>query len=323
MFCTICRPIRLLAVLACLTWVPSLAQAAEPPIRMEVGFPPGGTTDVMARLVARELAAKLGRDIVVENRAGASGNIAAASVAQSAPNGNTLLFAPSSHAVNASIYPNLGFDTTRAFSAIGMVATTPYVLVVNPTLPADSVKTLVDYLKQHPAKVAFASASPGTGQHLAGELFKKSAQVDILHVPYKGSSAALPDLVAGRTGMMFDNIAVMLPHIKSGKVNAVAVTTSKRSALLAGQPTVAESGYPGFDIAGWFVLLAPAGTPDDVIARLSQGLNESLQGEALAGRLAELGAEVKRSSPEEANQFVRDEVSRWAKVVDEVGIKAN
>ena len=311
-----------LLVMACLMGA-SMVTHAAPPIRLEVGFPPGGTTDVMARLVARELATHLGRDIVVENRAGASGNIAAASVAQSAPDGNTLLFAPSSHAVNASIYPALNFDTARAFKAVGMVATTPYVLVVNPQLPGDSVQTLVGYLKQHPGTVAFASASPGTGQHLAGELFKKEAKVDILHVPYKGSAAALPDLVAGRTGMMFDNIAVMLPHIKSGKVRAVAVTTAQRSALLSDRPTVAESGYPGFDIAGWFVLLAPAGTPDDTVNALNRGLNEVLRGNNLANRLAELGAEVKTSSPDQADVFVRDEITRWAKVVSEVGIKAN
>jgi len=313
---------RLLAVLACLTALHTAGRAA-PPMRLEVGFPPGGTTDVMARLVANELSAQIGRDIIVENRAGASGNIAASSVAQAAPDGNTLLFAPSSHAVNASLYPNLPFDTAHAFAAIGMVATTPYVLVVNPGLPHGSLGELTSYLKQHPGAVAFASASPGTGQHLAGELFKKSAQVDILHVPYKGSAAALPDLIAGRTGMMFDNIAVMLPHIKSGKVNALAVTTARRSSLLPDQPTVAESGYPGFDVTGWFVLLAPAGTPDAVIDRLNQGLNTVLRGNHLAGKLAELGAEVKTSTPREADRYVQSEISRWSSVVEQAGIRPN
>ncbi|MCD0502006.1 tripartite tricarboxylate transporter substrate binding protein [Bordetella petrii] len=316
------RPMRALATLACLSALHTPLQAA-PPIRLEVGFPPGGTTDVMARLIANELSTQIGRDVIVENRAGASGNIAASSVAQAAPDGNTLLFAPSSHAVNASLYPTLPFDTANAFTAIGMVATTPYVLVVNPKLPHGSVGDLTRYLKQHPGEVAFASASPGTGQHLAGELFKKSADVDILHVPYKGSSAALPDLIAGRTGMMFDNIAVMLPHIKSGKVDALAVTTAKRSSLLPDRPTVAESGYPGFDVMGWFVLLAPAQTPADVVDTLNQGLNTILRGDRLAGKLAELGAEVKTGSPQEADQYVRNEIARWAAVVKEAGIKPN
>ncbi|CAM4003979.1 MFS transporter [Bordetella tumbae] len=316
------RRARVLAVLTCLNLL-SIPAYAAPPIRLEVGFPPGGTTDVMARLVANALSAQINRDIIVENRAGASGNIAAASVAKAAPDGNTLLFAPSSHAVNASIYSDLPFDTLRDFKTVGMVATTPYVLVVNPKLKSGSVGELVAYLKQHPGEVAFASASAGTGQHLAGEVFKKAAQVDILHVPYKGSAAALPDLVAGRTGLMFDNIAVMLPHIKSGKVNALAVTTAQRSSLLPDSPTVAESGYPGFDIVGWFVLLAPAGTPADVVDQLNQGLNTILVSKQLTDKLAKLGAEVKTSTPQEADRFVQDEVHRWAKVVKEVGIKPN
>lgn len=313
---------RLLATMACVSALQAPAVAA-PPIRLEVGFPPGGTTDVMARLVANELGAEIGRDIIVENRGGASGSIAASSVAQAAPDGNTLLFAPSSHAVNASLYPNLPFDTAKAFRAVGMVATTSYVLVVNPKLPHGSVGELTQHLKQHPGEVAFASASPGTGQHLAGELFKKSAGVDILHVPYKGSSAALPDLIAGRTGMMFDNIAVMLPHIKSGKVNALAVTTAKRSSLLPDRPTIAESGYPGFDVMGWFVLLAPAKTPDAVVEQLNQGLNAILRGDRLAGKLAELGAEVTTGTPDSADRFIKNELDRWGAVVRDVGIKPN
>jgi tripartite-type tricarboxylate transporter receptor subunit TctC len=316
------RQLYLLAISACLSILPSMSHASAP-IRLEVGFPPGGTTDVMARLVAKELSAELGRDIIVENRAGASGNIAAASVAQAKPDGNTLLFAPSSHAVNASLYPNLSFDTLKDLSAIGMVATTPYVLVVNPKLPSTSIASLVQHLKNNPATVAFASASPGTGQHLAGELFKKAANVDIMHVPYKGSSAALPDLVAGRTGMMFDNIAVMLPHIKSGKVNALAITTGQRSSLLPDQPTIAESGYPDFEIKGWFTLLAPSGTPNKNIEELNHALNTILRGNALSSRLAELGAEVSSSTPQEANRFIASEVNRWADIVKEADIKAN
>jgi tripartite-type tricarboxylate transporter receptor subunit TctC len=319
---TLRSTLRVLGALACISALHAPAHAA-PPIRMEVGFPPGGTTDVMARLVASELSSDLGRDIIVENKGGASGNIAAASVSQATPDGNTLLFVPSSHAVNASLYPNLSFDTTKAFRAIGMVATTPYVLVVNPKLPHGSVSDLTQHLKKHPGEIGFASASPGTGQHLAGELFKRSADVDIMHVPYKGSSAALPDLIAGRTGLMFDNVAVMMPHVKSGKVKAIAVTTATRSALLPDRPTVAESGYPGFDVMGWFVVLAPAKTPDAVVDRLNQSLNKVLRGDRLVGKLAELGAEIRTSTPDGADRFIKDEVERWGAVVRDVGIKPN
>lgn len=171
---------------------------AQQPLRMMVGFPPGGTTDVIARLVAQRLGGELSRSIVVENRAGASGNLAAATVAKADPDGSTLLFAPSSHATNASLYTNQSFDTVKSFRAVGMVAVTPYVLVVNPGMQATNLRDFVDYLKRNPGKVEFASASPGTGQHLAAELFKDEAGVDIMHVPYKGSAAALPDLIAGR-----------------------------------------------------------------------------------------------------------------------------
>jgi tripartite-type tricarboxylate transporter receptor subunit TctC len=296
---------------------------AEPPVRIVVGFPPGGTTDVIARLVANNLGARLGRTVIVENRAGASGSIAASMVAKAPADGDTLLFAPSSHATNATLYANQPFDTEKDFAAVGLVATTPYVLVVNPKLPVHSVPELVSYLKEHPGKLAYASSSPGTGQHLAGELFKKAAGVDMLHVPYKGSSAALPDLLAGRTPIMFDNIAVMLPHIKSGSLRPLAVTSSKRSQLLPDAPTVVETGLRDYEVLGWFGLFAPAKTSPQVIGTLSTALNAAAEEPAFRKQLAELGAEAVRSTPQKTDTFVRNEIGKWRAVIREAKITLN
>lgn len=319
---------RRAAVLALLAGVAGLAGLAkpvraEPPMRLVVGFPPGGTTDVIARLVANNLGAKLGRTVIVENRAGASGSIAASLVAKAAADGDTLLFAPSSHATNATLYANQPFDTEKDFAAVGLVATTPYVLVVNPKLPVRSVSELVTYLKEHPGKLAYASSSPGTGQHLAGELFKKAAGVDMLHVPYKGSSAALPDLLAGRTPIMFDNIAVMLPHIKSGSLRALAVTSSKRSQLLPDERTVVETGVQDYEVLGWFGMFAPAKTSPKVIDALSSALNAAAEEATFRKQLADLGAEAVRSTPKKTDAFVRNEIVKWRGVIREAKITLN
>lgn len=223
---------------------------AQQPLRMMVGFPPGGTTDVIARLVAQRLGGELSRSVVVENRAGASGNLAAATVAKADPDGNTLLFAPSSHATNASLYTNQSFDTVKSFRAVGMVAVTPYVLVVNPGMQATNLRDFVDYLKRNPGKVEFASASPGTGQHLAAELFKDEAGVDIMHVPYKGSAAALPDLIAGRVPMMFDNIASDAAAHPKGHGPAAGHHVEDALALPARYADHGGKRLPGFRSAG-------------------------------------------------------------------------
>lgn len=296
---------------------------AEQPIRLLVGFAPGGTTDVIARLVARDMSTRLGRQIIVENRPGASGNIAAALVAKADADGSTMLFAPSSHATNATLYPNQPFNTEKDFSAIGLVATTPYVLIVNPSLPARTVPELVQHLKANPGKVAYASASSGTAQHLAAELFKKSAGVDMLHVPYKGSAAAFPDLASGLTPLMFDNITVVLPHIKSGAVRALAVTSTKRSPLLPEVPTVAESGLPGFDVSGWFVLLAPGKTKPALVKKLNEALNATVSDAGFKRKLTEMGAEALKSTPGQADAFIKDEIVKWRTVIQTAKISVN
>jgi tripartite-type tricarboxylate transporter receptor subunit TctC len=303
---------RLLLTAAAAAAVP--AYAADQPIRISVGFPPGGTTDVIARLVANNLGQKLGRPMLVDNRPGASGNIAAQMVAKAAPDGTNLLFVPSSHATNASLYKKLAFDTERDFTAIGMVARTPYVLVVHPRIAAKSVSEFIALLKAQPGQFQYATASPGTGQHLAAELFKKMAGVEMTQIPYKGSSAALPDLLAGRTPIMFDNVALMVPHIRSGALRALGITSDKRSPLLSAVPAVAET-LPGYEIQGWFALLAPANTPASLVREYNAALNSVVNDPAMTNRLADLGAETMTGSPAMASEYIVKEISRWGGVI--------
>lgn len=313
------RRVLLASALTALTLASPLARADEQTVKIVVGFAPGGTTDVLARQVATLLGAKIGRAVIVENKAGASGNIAASFVAKAPADGNTLLFVPSSHATNATLYKNLQFDTVKDFAAVGLVATTPYVLVVHPTIPARNVAELVAYMKKQPDGLSYATAGQGTGQHLSGELFKKTAGVAMTQVPYKGSAAALPDLLAGRAPIMFDNVAVMTPHVRSGAVRALGVTSNKRSDLLADVPAVADT-IPGFEVQGWFALLAPARTPSKVVQELNTALNAVVQDAAFRTRLKDLGAEPTGGSAAAADSFIRNEVDRWGKMIREARI---
>lgn len=319
------RASSLLRAITCtaLTLFACTTAQAQNPVRLMVGFPPGGTTDVIARALANELSKRMHREFVVENKPGASGNIAASSVARAAPDGDTLLFVASTHATNASLYSNLTFDTRKDFSVVSMVATSPYVLVVNPKLPVKSLQELTAYLKKHPGEVNFASASPGTGQHLAGEIYKDEADVDILHVPYKGSSAALSDLIAGRVEMMFDNVAVMLPHIKSQALRPLAITTPQRFDGLPQLPTMAEKGYPDFNVSSWFAVVAPAKTAGDKLDKLNQTINEIIKSLSFTKQLAEFGATGKPGTREQSSAYVESEIARWNKVISNLGIKIN
>ncbi|HYD58470.1 MAG TPA: tripartite tricarboxylate transporter substrate binding protein [Burkholderiales bacterium] len=292
------------------------------PVKILVGFPPGGTTDVMGRLAAQELAAQTGKSFLVENRPGASGSIAAGAVAKSAPDGHTLIMVPSTYGTASALYSNLPYSDSE-LTPVGLIGSTPYVFVLHPSVPATTFTEVIRLVKQNPGKYEFASSSPGTAQHLAGELVKRMAGVDMLHVPYKGSGALLPDLLSGRVPMMFENIAIMQPHIKKGSLKALAISSAKRSTLLPGVPTVAETGQglEGFEVLGWFAILAPAKTPASVIGYLNAELNKMITKPAIVARFQELGAEPMSGTPEQAAAYIRAEQEKWGRVIREAGIK--
>jgi len=306
-------------------FTPALAQGyPSQPVKIVVGFPPGGTTDVMGRLTAQELATQTGKSFVVENRPGASGSIGVGAVAKSAPDGHTLVMVPSTYGTASALYSSLPYADSE-LTPIALIGSTPYVFVVHPTIPANNFAELIKLLKQNPGKYEFASSSPGTAQHLAGELVKRMAGVDMLHVPYKGSGALLPDLLSGRVPMMFENVAIMTPHIRQGKLKALAISSAKRSALLPGVPTVAETGMglEGFEVLGWFALMAPAKTPREVQAFLNAEVNKMIAKPAIVTKFQELGAEPMGGSPEAAAAYIQAEQEKWGKVIRDAGIKAN
>ncbi len=312
------------AIAGALLAIASLAAQAQgypsQTVRIIVGFPPGGTTDVIGRLVAQELTESLGRAVVVENRAGASGTIGAGIASKATPDGHTLVLVPSTHGTAPALYASLPYEDKDLVPA-ALIATTPYVLVVHPSMAATNMAQLLAYLKQNPGKVEYASSSPGTAQHLSGELLQRMAGVSIVHIPYKGSGALMPDLLSGRVPMMFENIAIMTPHIKKGALRPIAVSSVKRTPLLPDVPTVAETGLAGFEVLGWFALMAPARTPPEIIRRLNADVNASIVRPAIVTRFAELGAEPLGGSPDQAAAFIRAEQDKWGKIIRDAGIK--
>lgn len=297
------------------------AQAAYPdkPVRILVGFSPGGTTDVVARIVAKELSDELGQPFVVENRPGASSNIATEAVARAAPDGYTLLMVAVTSAVNQTLFKKLNFDLVADFAPMALAARVPNVLVVNPNVPAKDVKELVAYAKANPDKVSFASSGSGTSIHMAGELFKLETGLKTLHVPYKGSSPALTDLMGGQVQFMFDNMPSAWPHVQSGKLRALAVTTADRSASAPDLPTMIEAGFPNFDVSSWFGLLAPKGTPPEIVERINAAVNKAMAKPDVQQRFAGLGAVPGSGSAADFQNFIKTEVDRWAKVVKASG----
>ena len=304
----------------------SHAQAPFPskPIRIVVPFPAGGTTDILARAVAQKLTETMGQTVVVDNRPGAGGNIGAELVAKSPPDGYTLLMGTvGTHAINASLYAKMPYDHVRDFAPVILVAGVPNVLVVNPSVPANNVQELIAYIKANPGKVNFASSGSGTSIHLAGELFKTMAGVSMTHVPYKGSAPAVTDLLGGQVQLMFDNLPSALPQIKAGKLRALAVTSAQRASALPDVPTVAEAGLPGFDATSWFGLLAPAGTPKDVVAKLNAEVAKWLASPEAREKLASQGAIAAGQSPEDFTRHIAAETAKWQKVVKESGAKVD
>ena len=291
------------------------------PIRLIVTYPPGGGADLMARLVAPKMAESLGQPVVVENKAGASGQIAAGEVLRAPADGHTLMLDALSFAVNPSLYRNMPYDSAKAFTPIAVIVRFPNMLVVNPSFPAKNVAELIAAAKEKPGSIAFASSGNGSAQHLAGELFRQKAGVDITHVPYKGGGPALNDVIGGQVPMFFANMASGLPHVKGGKLRALAVTGEKRSAALPDAPTIAEAGVPGYVVYEWNAIFAPAGTPAPVIAKLADAILKAVQSPDFRERVEGLGGELTGYGPVEAERFVREQMSLWGGVVKAGNVK--
>ena len=291
------------------------------PITIIVTYPAGGGADLMARLLAPKIAATLKQPVIVENRPGASGQIAAGAVAKAMPDGYTLMLDASSYAVNPSLFAKLPYDTEKAFAPIGVTGLFPNVLVATAGYPAKNVADVIAAAKKQPGGVGYASSGNGSAQHLAGALFELQAKVEMLHVPYKGGGPALIDVIGGQVPFFFANLASSLPHIKGGKLNALAVTSSKRTSILPDVPTIAEAGVPGYQVYEWNVLLAPVGTPAPVMSKLAVALRAALDAPDVRERIASLGGEVFVGGTPESVKFLREQMTFWGKVVKDRGIK--
>lgn len=314
------------ALLAAPLAPPAHAQAPYPhqPIRIVVPFPAGGATDILARAVAARLTEAWKAQVFVDNRPGAGGNLGSELVAKAPGDGYTILMGTvGTHAINASLYRKMPYDHVKDFAPIVLVAAVPNVLVVNPSLPVHSVAELIAYGKAHPGQLNFASSGNGTSIHLSGELFKVMSGVQMTHVPYKGSAPALADLIGGQVQLMFDNLPPSLPQIKAGKLRALAVTTATRAPALPDVPTVAEAGLPGFEASSWFGLLAPAGTPRDVVAKLNGEIANWLATPEAKEKLAAIGAIAAGGTPDDFARHIAAETTKWAGVVKASGAKVD
>jgi tripartite-type tricarboxylate transporter receptor subunit TctC len=297
-------------------------QYPSKPIRLMVPFPPGGSTDIVARIVAQKLGTQLGQQLVIENRGGAGGTLGTAVVAKAPPDGyNLVVGTTSTHVVAPSVYQKLEYDPVKDFAPISLMAVTPYLLVVNPNVAAKSVKELVELMKSQPGKLNYASAGVGSTTHLAMEMLKGVSQTYALHIPYNGNGPAGTAVIAGQVEILFGSLPAVLPHAKSGRVRALAVGTLKRSPSLPEVPTVAESGYPGFDASLWLAIMAPAGTPAPVIERLNKEIIAAVSAKDTAETLDKNGAEPLTSTPAELAAMIKEGVVKYAKVVKDAGVK--
>jgi tripartite-type tricarboxylate transporter receptor subunit TctC len=316
---------RVLAALALVSCSGALAQAGFPekPVRFVVGFTPGGPSDILARALGQKLADRWRSQVIVENRPGAGGNIAAEVVAKSAPDGYTWLLGNNSIlATNQTLYRSLGYDPVKDFAPVALVAIQPNILVVNPGVPARSVRELIALAKSRPGRLNYASSGSGAAAHLAGELFKSMTGVDMVHVPYKGAQPALTDVMAGQAQVMFATSASVIPYIKAGRLRALAVTTAQRSASVPELPTVAEAGVPGFEAITWHGVVVPAATAAALVERLNREIVAALGERELRERLESLGAEVAAGTPREFAEYIAREIPKWAKVVKDSGARA-
>jgi len=293
------------------------------PIKIVVPFPAGGTVDFFARVISTKLSEALGQSVLVENRAGAGGNIAAEAVAKAAPDGYTLLMGSEIIAINTSLHSKIGYDPVKDLAPITLVGTVPNILIVHPSLPVNSVNDLIALAKKTPGKISFASTGQGTSTHLSSELFKLMANVDMLHIPYKGGPPAIADLISGQVNMMFINMPTGITHVRSGKAKIIAVSSIKRVSQLPDVPTVDQAGVKGFETSAWSGLYAPAGTPVDIINRLNAEVVKILKQPSVREQLMAQGAEPVGDSPEEFSRFTLAEISKWAKIIKISGAKVD
>jgi tripartite-type tricarboxylate transporter receptor subunit TctC len=314
-----------LAVAVAATTLAQLAAAQSfpsRPVKMIVPFPPGGGTDILARPLAQKLSEKWGQPVVIENRGGAGGNIGVKAAADAEPDGYTIILGvQGTHAVNPSLYANPGFDTLRDFAPLTLVANTPNILVVHPSVPAKTVAELIAYAKANPGTLNYATPGNGTPSHLATEMFKSMAGVDLTHVPYKGSGPALTDMLGGQTQVWIANAPVVLPFIKTGKLRALATTSAKRPAIAADIPTLQEAGLAGYEADTWYGLFAPAKTPKAILDKLHADIVEALRSPEIRETYAAQGAEVVANGREEFTAKVRDDLAKWKKVIADLKLR--
>jgi tripartite-type tricarboxylate transporter receptor subunit TctC len=293
------------------------------PVKILVAFPPGGGTDIVARVVGQKLGERWNQAVVVENRAGASGTIGTESAARAEPDGHTLFMATMGNmTANQHLYPTMAVDPLRAFAPITKVVDVHFVFLANPALAANSVGELIELAKKHPGDIAYSSSGPGGAPHLAMELFKRQANVDLIHIPYKGSSPSISDLIGGRVMLTMDSLVQSFPHLKAGRLKALAVLGPRRAALLPEVPTIAESGLPGYALTNWFGLLAPAATPRETVLKIHADVIRVLTDPEVKKRITDLGADVVGNSPEEFGAAMRAESAQWAEIIKAANIRA-
>lgn len=293
------------------------------PIRLVVPYPPGGGTDIIARIVGQKLTENLGQQIIVDNRGGAGGTIGTDIAAKSVPDGYTILMAPTSHVINPSIYSKLPYDTVKDFVPITFAVSATILLVVHPSVPAKSVKELIALAKARPGQLNFGSAGNGTVFHLAAELFKRQAGIDMVHVPFKGGGPTIANLVAGQVSLAFETMLALSPFLKAGRVRALAVASAKRSSVMPELPTIAELGFPSIVAENWYGVYAPAGTSKAIISRLNTEIVKILRTQEVKERFQGLGTEVVASTPEELAEYIRTEIEKWSKTAKEAGARVD
>jgi tripartite-type tricarboxylate transporter receptor subunit TctC len=292
------------------------AEYPNKPIHLIVPFPPGGPADILARIIGPRLSQSLGQPIIIENRPGAGGNIASEYVAKAKPDGyNLVLGFVGTHAINSSLYANMPYDNVKDFAPVTPIASVSIMLVVHPSIPASSIGQLIEQAKLNPGKLTYGSPGNGTPQHLAGELFETMANVDMVHVPYKGAVPALTDLLGGHLSMIFSSLPPALPHVNNGKLRGIAVTSLARTPIAPSIPTISESGLKGFEVVNWYGVLAPARTPKNIISRLNTEIVKIMNMPEVVKMLSEQGAVPMTSTPEQFGSFIKDETSKWAKLV--------